>query len=38
VFSTASLLTVYLKNQTFNIVPAQFLNEDAMQVISLKKV
>ncbi len=35
--STGSLLSVYVKNKVFHIVPAQLLSEDIMQVISSKK-
>jgi hypothetical protein len=36
-FTTGSLLSVYVKNKVLNIVPAQLLSEDVMQVISSKK-
>jgi hypothetical protein len=36
-FSKGSLLTVYGKNKVFNIVPAQLLREDVIEVISPKK-
>jgi len=35
-FSQGSLLTVYAKSTVFNIVPAQFLSQEVMQVISQK--
>jgi uncharacterized membrane protein len=38
IFTTGSLLSVYMKNKVFNIVPAQLLNEDVMHVISSKKM
>jgi hypothetical protein len=33
-FSQGSLLTVYVKNKVFNIVPARFMSQDAMKVVS----
>jgi hypothetical protein len=36
-FATGSLLAIFVKNKVFNIVPAQLLTEDVIQVISSRK-